>query len=65
MYPCVIPQEYKWHAPSKEAIELAFDDILQEKMKVRNKFGFKPPRTGRKTDVEGEPEVRSYYEANK
>eukprot|EP00884_Botryococcus_braunii_P018122 jgi/Botrbrau1/4994/Bobra.0396s0020.1 len=37
-------EEYKWHAPSRESIELAYDTILQEKMNVRNKFGFKPRR---------------------
>lgn len=57
-YTIFFMQEYKWHAPSREAIELAYDSILQEKMNVRNKFGFKPRRTGRKTDLEAEPEVR-------
>ena len=36
---------------------MAFDTILQEKMKVRHKLGFKPPRRGRKTDLEGDAPV--------
>ncbi len=36
---------------------MAFDDILQKKYKLRNKYGFRPPSTGRKTDVEGDEEV--------
>ena len=36
---------------------MAFDSILQEKMKVRHKQGFKPPRRGRKTDLEGDAPV--------
>ena len=48
-------QEYKEHERSREAIELAFDAILQQKMKTRHKYGFRPPRSGRKTDVAGDP----------
>ena len=33
---------------------MAFDTILQEKMKVRHKQGFRPPKRGRKTDLEGD-----------
>lgn len=54
--PAKIPphlQEYKEHERSREAIELAFDAILQQKMKTRHKYGFRPPRSGRKTDVAG------------
>ena len=36
---------------------MAFDTILQEKMKVRHKQGFKPPKRGRKTDLEGDAQV--------
>jgi ATP-dependent HslUV protease ATP-binding subunit HslU len=39
---------YRWHEPSREAIELAFDSIIQEKMKSRHKFGFQPVRMGRR-----------------
>ncbi|KAK9817257.1 hypothetical protein WJX72_011944 [[Myrmecia] bisecta] len=46
--------QYKAHGPSREAIEMAFDSILGDKMKVRHKYGFKPPRTGRKTDAAGD-----------
>ena len=42
---------------ARESIELAYDRILQEKMNVRHKHGFKPVRTGRKTDVQGDAEV--------
>ena len=51
-------QTYRAHEASREAIELAFDAILQEKMKVRAKYGFRPPRTGRKTDAAGDDLVR-------
>lgn len=44
---------YRWHEPSREAIELAFDSIIQEKLKVRHKFGFQPIRLGRRGDVFG------------
>lgn len=53
-------QTYKRHERSREAIELAYDSILQEKMKVRHKYGFQPPRRGRKTDLEGDPLVRPF-----
>ena len=36
---------------------MAFDAILKQKMKVRHKYGFKPPKTGRRSDVEGEATV--------
>ena len=51
-------QQYRGHEHSRESIELAYDRILQEKMNVRHKHGFKPVRTGRKTDVQGDAEVR-------
>ena len=38
---------------------MAFDAILKQKMKVRHKYGFKPPKSGRRTDVEGDVTVRS------
>ena len=50
-------QTYKAHERSRESIEMAFDTILQEKMKVRHKQGFRPPKRGRKTDLEGDAEV--------
>ena len=50
-------QQYRGHEHSRESIELAYDRILQEKMNVRHKHGFKPVRTGRKTDVQGDAEV--------
>lgn len=50
-------EQYKWHEPSKEAIELAFDDILQERIRARQKLGFRPPKTGRRTDLVGETRV--------
>ena len=52
-------QEYKAHDRSREAIEMALDDILKQKMKIRHKHGFKPHQNGRRTDVAGEPEVCS------
>ena len=50
-------QQYRWHEASRESIELSFEKILNEKMSVRHKRGFQPPNTGRKSDVEGDPEV--------
>lgn len=49
-------EQYKQHEPSRESIELAFDSILQTSIKFRHKFGFKPPKTGRRTDASGDPE---------
>lgn len=46
--------QYRQHEPSKESIELAFDDILQEKMKVRHRFGFRPPQRGKRGEVQGD-----------
>ena len=51
-------QTYKSHERSRESIEMAFDTILQEKMKVRHKMGFRPPKRGRKTDLDGDAPVR-------
>lgn len=42
-------QEYKWHEPSRESIELAYDRIVQDKLIDRNKFGFRPYRIGQAT----------------
>lgn len=50
-------QEYKAHDRSRESIEMALDEILKQKMKIRHKYGFKPPKSGRRTDVEGDPTV--------
>eukprot|EP00775_Hariotina_reticulata_P004379 gene4380-4631_t len=47
-------EQYKWHEPSREAIELAFDALLQKHLHGRFKFGFRPPSTGRRSDVVGE-----------
>ena len=51
------PQTYRAHERSRESIELAYDSILQQKMKVRHKYGFKPPKTGRKGDLDGDRSV--------
>lgn len=52
-------EQYRAHEPSREAIELALDSILEEKRRVRLKDGFRPPRTGRRTDVAGDaPNLR-------
>lgn len=50
-------QEFKAHDKSRESIEMALDEILKQKMKIRHKYGFKPPKSGRRTDVEGDPTV--------
>lgn len=49
-------EQYKEHEPSLESIELAFDSILQSSIKFRNKYGFRPPKTGRRSDISGDPE---------
>jgi len=44
-------EQYRWHEPSRESIELAFDSILNERYKTRNKLGFRPVRLGRRGQV--------------
>ena len=51
-------EQYKGHEASRESIELAFDDILQEKIKLRAKFGFKPPQRGKYGEAKGDELVR-------
>lgn len=36
-------EEYRWHEPSRESIELAFDSIIKEKFKHRQSNGFQGP----------------------
>jgi hypothetical protein len=55
--PSLHVQQYKAHERSRESIELAFDSILQKKYKLRHKYGFRPPATGRKTDLAADEEV--------
>jgi hypothetical protein len=50
----VFLQTYKAHERSREAIELAYEAILKQDMKRRQKYGFKPPKLGRKTDLEAD-----------
>eukprot|EP00882_Tetradesmus_deserticola_P015277 GHRQ01016273.1.p1 GENE.GHRQ01016273.1~~GHRQ01016273.1.p1 ORF type:complete len:278 (+),score=64.89 GHRQ01016273.1:16-849(+) len=50
-------EQYKWHEPSREAIEGAFDTLLQKHLGSRFKFGFRPPRTGRRGEAFGEQRV--------
>ncbi|KAF5832701.1 hypothetical protein DUNSADRAFT_11345 [Dunaliella salina] len=50
-------EQYRWHEPSRESIELAFEAILKETYKARRRFGFRPPRTGRREDIIGDPDV--------
>jgi len=45
-------QTYKSHERSREAIEFAYEAILKQDMKRRQKYGFKPPKLGRKTDLD-------------
>jgi hypothetical protein len=40
--PTPTPQIYKWDEPSREAIEGAFDTLLQAHYKQRRKTGFQP-----------------------
>lgn len=62
-------EQYNRHEPSRESIELALDAILQEKMKVRHREGFRPPTRGRRGEAQGDAprlslweRVRSYFE---
>ena len=50
-------QEFREHGRSREAIEMAFDEVLKQKMKSRHRYGFQPPKSGRRTDVQGDPVV--------
>lgn len=52
-----LSEQYKQHEPSRESIELAFDTILKSKMKIRHKYGFQPPKTGKRSDVDAAPKV--------
>lgn len=54
--------QYSAHEPSRESIELAFDDILQEKMKVRHRFGFRPPTRGKYGEAKGDPLKQSIWQ---
>ena len=40
-------EEYRWHEPSRDSIELSFDSIINNSLKFRNKTGFRASRTGR------------------
>jgi hypothetical protein len=44
-------EQYRPHAPSREAIEGAFDTILKRQMKERHRLGFRPPSRGRRGDA--------------
>ena len=54
--PHLPPQTYRRHEASREAVEGAFDAILQERMRARHKLGFQPPRAaGRATGPAAAP----------
>jgi ATP-dependent HslUV protease ATP-binding subunit HslU len=55
-------EQYRAHEPSRESIELALDDILQEKIKNRQKFGFKPPQRGKRGEAQGDEERISLWQ---
>ena len=52
-------QAYRHHERSRESIELAFEKILKTSLKNREKFGFQPPKTGRRSDRKGVELVQS------
>lgn len=54
--------QYRWHEASRESIELAYEKILNEKMRVRHRLGFRPPKRGKKTDVEGDVPPETVWE---
>eukprot|EP00210_Caulerpa_lentillifera_P007570 g7230.t1 len=41
-------ETYRHHDPSREAIELAFDAVLEEHIQKRKKYGFQPAKLGQK-----------------
>lgn len=55
-------EQYREHEPSRESIELAFDSILQQTMRSRHKFGFRPPKRGRRGDAEGDAPKLSLWQ---
>lgn len=55
-------EQYKGHEPSRESIELAFDDILQKTMKNRHRFGFKPPQRGKRGEAAGDAPKLSLWQ---
>lgn len=56
-------EQYRAHEPSREAIELAFEDVLQQSMKSRHRDGFRPPQRGRRTDAAGDAPRQSLWAA--
>jgi ATP-dependent HslUV protease ATP-binding subunit HslU len=54
--------QYSQHEPSRESIELAFDTILQQKMKVRHRFGFRPPTRGKYGEAKGDELKQSIWQ---
>jgi len=48
-----LSERHRGHAPSREAVERAFDALLQEHLQGRARHGFRPPSTGRRTDARG------------
>lgn len=54
--------QYRSHEPSRESIELAFDTILQEKMKARHRFGFRPPTRGKRGEAQGDAPKLSLWQ---
>lgn len=58
-------QAYRQHEASREAIEWAYEKILKASFKNREKFGFQPPKSGRKTDLKGDQIVSSWHSINR
>lgn len=55
-------EQYQGHEPSREAIELAYEAIIDQDFKARRKYGFQPPSTGRKTDLRGDEQKKNLVE---
>lgn len=55
-------EQYRQHEPSREAIELAFEKVLSEHMKRRQKGGFRPPQRGKRGEVRGDAPKLSLWQ---
>jgi len=52
-------EEYKWHEPSREAIELAYESIIAQNLKARKETGYNAGIPGRRGVVDYDPSRES------
>lgn len=57
-----LAEQYQGHEPSREAIELAYEAIMEQDLKDRRKYGFQPPSSGRKSDLRGDEKKKNLVE---